>query len=85
MIMAVAWAKEYELADGDMVCNKNGGNEEQWGKPVWDFEFHLRKTTMTRRPDLPSGTKQRNKYGFVTWHALNNRTLRLESEPNTDS
>ena len=29
MIMAVAWAKEYELADGDMVCNKNGGNEEQ--------------------------------------------------------
>ena len=52
MIMAVAWPKEYELADGDMVCKKNGGNKEQWGKRVWDFEVHLHKTTMTRRPNL---------------------------------
>ena len=26
--------------------------ENEKGKLVWDFEFHLRKTTMVRRPEL---------------------------------
>ena len=32
MIMAVAWAKEYELVGGDMVWYKEGGNEEWYWK-----------------------------------------------------
>ena len=32
MIMAVAWAKEYELVGGDMVWYKKGGNEEWYWK-----------------------------------------------------
>ena len=57
MIMAVALAKEYELVGGDMVWYKKQweqgtvlGNER--GKLVWNFEFHLRKTTTAARPDL---------------------------------
>ena len=57
MILAVKWAKEYDLIGTDMVWYK-----ERWergtvlengkAKLVWDFEFHLRKTMMVRRPDL---------------------------------
>ena len=83
MIMAVAWAKEYELVGGDMVCYKERWEqgkvlEKERGKLVWDFEFHLHKTTSARRPDLTLKDKQRKKYGFATWHALNNGTLRLK-------
>ena len=49
--------------------------ENERGKLVWDFGFHLRKTTTVRRPDR---IKQRKKYGFAKWHALNNGTLRLK-------
>ena len=57
MILAVEWAQEYDLIGTDMVWYK-----ERWergtvlengkAKLFWDFEFHLRKTTMARRPDL---------------------------------
>ena len=57
MILAVEWAKEYDLIGTDTVWYK-----ERWergtalengkAKLVWDFEFHLRKTTTARRPDL---------------------------------
>ena len=53
MIMIVAWAKEYELAGGDIVWYKPQREwetvlENEKEKLVWDFEFHLRKTTTTR-------------------------------------
>ena len=64
MIMAVAWAKEYELVGGDMIWYK-----EQWergmvlenerGKLVWDFEFP--KTATARRPDLNLEDKAKKK------------------------
>ena len=57
MIMAVTWAKEYELVGGDMVWYK-----ERWdqgtvlqngrGKLVWDLEFHLRQFQLQRQGDL---------------------------------
>ena len=57
MILTVAWAKEYELIGEDTVWYK-----ERWergtalengkAKLVWDFEFNLRKTNTSRRPDL---------------------------------
>ena len=57
MILAVEWAKEYDLIGMDTVWYK-----ERWerltvlengkAKLVWDFEFHLRKTTTANRPDL---------------------------------
>ena len=56
-VMVVTWAKENKLFGGNMVWYK-----EQWEqemvlgnvrrKLVWDFEFHLGKTTTSRRPDL---------------------------------
>ena len=40
--------------------SKNGGNEEnEREKVVLDFEFHLRKTKMVRRPDLTLEEKAR--------------------------
>ena len=57
MIMVFAWAKEYGLVSCDMVWYKERWEREtvlenEKGKLVWDFEFHLRKTTMVRRPEL---------------------------------
>ena len=66
MVMAVAWAKEYELVGGDVVWYKerSGGGtvlEKERGKLVWDFKFHLRKTTTARRPDLTLQDKTKKK------------------------
>ena len=35
--------------------------ENDKGKLVWDFEFHLRKTTTARRPDLILEDKEKKK------------------------
>ena len=60
MILAIAWVKEHDLVGQDVVWYK-----EQWergtviengkAKLIWDFKFHLRKTTTARRPDLILG------------------------------
>ena len=57
MILVVALAKQQELVGQEAIWY-----EKRWdrgtvfkndkAKLVWDFEFHLRKTTTTRRPDL---------------------------------
>ena len=57
MILAVAWVREHGLIGQDVVWY-----EQQWdrgtvfenerAKLVWDFEFHLRKTTTLKRPYL---------------------------------
>ena len=66
MIMAVTWAKEFELINNDAI-----GYSERWergtvlendrAKLIWDFEFHLRKTTTARRPDLILEDKEQKK------------------------
>ena len=66
MIMAVAWAKEYELVGGDMVWYKGRWErgtvlENERGKLVLAFEFHLCKTTTTIRPDLILEDKAKKK------------------------
>ena len=66
MIMAVAWAKEYELVSEDVIWYKEWWErgtviENNKGKLVWDFEFHLRKTTTARRPDLILEDKEKKK------------------------
>ena len=61
MILAVTWAKEHKSIGADTVWYKG-----QWergtvlrnkSKPVWDFQFNLRKTETARRPDLILETK----------------------------
>ena len=42
------------------------------GKLMWDFKFHLCKTTATRRPDLTLEDDAKKKIWFALWHALNN-------------
>ena len=66
MIMAVAWVKEYELVSKDTVWYNERWEratvmENDKGKLVWDFEFHLRKTTTARRPDLILEDKEKKK------------------------
>ena len=57
MILAVAWAKQQELMGLEAIWYKQRWDrgtvlENDKAKLVWDFEFHLRKTTTARRPDL---------------------------------
>ncbi len=64
--MAVAWANEYELVGEDVIWYKEWWErgtviENNKGKLVWDFEFHLRKTTTARRPDLILEDKEKKK------------------------
>ena len=66
MIMAVAWAKEYGLVSKDTVWynerwERGTVMENDKGKLVWDFGFHLRKTTTARRPDLILEDKEKKK------------------------
>ena len=66
MVMAIAWAKEY-----GSVGKETKWYEESWArghvlenssaKLVWDFEFKLRKTATSRRPDLELEDKERKK------------------------
>ena len=66
MIMAVNWAKEYELIGNVVIWYKERWErgavlENERGKLVWDFEFKLRKTTTERRPDLILEDKEKKK------------------------
>ena len=56
-MLAVAWAKERGLIRQGVVLYEQRWDrrtvfENERAKLVWDFEFHLRKTTISRRPDL---------------------------------
>ena len=66
MILAVAWAKEHGLIGQIVVWYEQRWDrgtvfENERAKLVWDFEFHLRKTTTSRRPDLILETKEDRK------------------------
>ena len=57
MVMAVSWAKEYNLLEKKVKWYQEKWSrghilENSQAKLVWDFEFNLRKTTTSRRPDL---------------------------------
>ena len=63
MMMAVAWAKEKNLLDQNVKWYRGKWErghvlENSQAKLVWDFEFNLRKTTTSRRPDLMLEEKQ---------------------------
>ena len=64
MILAISWAKEFNLVEKDMKWYKqkwcSGYTlENDHAKPVWDFEFNLRKTATSRRPDLALEDKEK--------------------------
>ena len=75
MILAVAWEKQQELMDQESIWRQQKWDrgtvlENNKVKLVWDFEFHLRKTTTARRPDLIFELKIDKKIWIcVTWHA----------------
>ena len=65
MILAVQWAKELELIDTQTKWyneRRERGHvlENSKAKHVWDFEYHLKKTTTYRRPDLTLEDKETN-------------------------
>ena len=66
MMMAIAWAKEYGLVGKETKWYKENWARRQVlensnAKSVWDFEFNLRKTTTSRRPDLVLEDKEKKK------------------------
>ena len=57
LMLAIVWAKKFELVDRETIWYQQKWSrgttlENAKAKLVWDFEFHLRKTTTERRPDL---------------------------------
>ena len=57
MVFAVAWSKEHKLLGEEAKWYEERwcrGHilENEFAKLSWDFEFNLRKTTTSRRPDL---------------------------------
>ena len=57
MILAVAWAKQQELVGQGAIWFEQRWDrgtvlENDKAKLVWDFGFHLRKTTTAKRQDL---------------------------------
>ena len=80
MIMAVNWAKEYELIGNDVIWYKERWErgavlENERGKLVWDFEFKLRKTTMTRRLDLILEDKEKKKIWICDMACLQQQNI----------
>ena len=64
MVMAIAWAKEYGLVGKETKWYKKNWArgqvlENSNVKLVWDFEFNLRQTTTSRRPDLVLEDKEK--------------------------
>ena len=64
MILGISWANEFNLVEKDMKWYNQkwcrGYNlENNHAKLVWDFEFNLRKTTISRRPDLTLEDKEK--------------------------
>ena len=56
MILAITWAKEHEVVGTETVSYKERWErgtvlENDKAKLIWNFEFKLRKTTTSRRPD----------------------------------
>ena len=86
MIMAVNWAKEYELIDNEVIWYKERWErgvvlENKRGKLFWDFEFNFRKTTTARRPDLILEVKEKKKIWICDMacpQQQNTATKRLE-------
>ena len=79
MILAVAWAKQEELVGQEVIWYEQRWDrgtvlENDKAKLVWDFEFHLRKTTIARRPDLILELKTDRKIWIcdMAWPQQNN-------------
>ena len=57
IVLAVAWAKKYEIIEESRVWYKEKWEKGKYfenmkGKLVWDFEYKLRQSSSARRPDL---------------------------------
>ena len=64
LILAISWAKEFNLVEKEMKWYKQKWCrwyilENDHAKLVWDFEFNLRKTTTSRRLDLTLEDKEK--------------------------
>ena len=59
--------------------------ENAQAKLIWDFEFNLRTTTTSRRPDLILEDQEKNKtYVFAIWRAQKKITLNEEEREMND-
>ena len=63
IVLALAWTKEQNLLDQNVKWYQEKWNrrhvlENSQAKLIWDFDFNLRKTTTSKRPDLMLEEKQ---------------------------
>ena len=63
VVLALAWTKEQNLLDQNVKWYQEKWNrrhvlENSQTKLIWDFDFNLRKTTTSKRPDLMLEEKQ---------------------------
>ena len=87
MILVVTYTKQQELVAQEAIWyeqrwDRGTVRENDKVKLVWDFEFHLRKATNARRPDLILELKTERTSGSVTWHARNKTTLGQREQRN---
>ena len=64
MILAISWTKKFKFIEKDLKWYKQKWCREyilenDHAKLVWDFEYNLRKTTTSRRPDLTLEDKEK--------------------------
>ena len=77
MVLAVAWAKKYEIIDENIVWYKEKWEkgkvfENMNGKLVWDFEYKLRQSSSARRPDLTLEDRETKRIWIcdMAWHGI---------------
>ena len=63
VVLALAWTKEQNLLDQNVKWYQEKWNrrhvlENSQAKLIWDFDFNLRKTTTSKRPDVMLEEKQ---------------------------
>ena len=80
MILAVAWEKQQELVGQEATWYEQRWDrrtvlENDKAKLVWDFDFHLRKTTTARR----SGLILKLKTGKKIWMLAKYRQLAFKT------
>ena len=89
MVLAVAWAKKYEIIDENIVWYKDKWEKEKVfenmkGKLVWDFEYKLRLSSSARRPDLTLEDKESKRIWICDMACLQENNIEAKVKEKLD-
>ena len=85
MVLVVAWAKKHQLVEDDTIWYEQRWTrgtilENDKAKVIWDFEFHLRKSTTARRPDVVLEDKEEKTIMFCDMACPQSNNLEKKRE-----